>query len=225
MKRSEVNQAISWARHLLAQNNIRLPVTAYWGTEEWKKNRDRIETIRRTETGWDITDFGSGDFEHTGAVLYTVRNGVQGHPEIGVPYCEKYIVMKEGQRLPCHYHVSKTEDIINRAGGVLAVFLWNTNEQGKILDSDVTVYQDGLKTVIGAGEELAVYPGSSVTLVPHMAHVFGPRKGHGPVICGEVSKVNDDHTDNFFLETIARFSAIEEDEPALLPLCTEYGSI
>jgi D-lyxose ketol-isomerase len=33
---------------------------------------------------------------------------------------------------------------------------------------------------------------------------------------------NDDNTDNFFLEELGRFPAIEEDEPAYRLLCTEY---
>ena len=56
-------------------------------------------------------------------MLYTVRNGLQDDPGVGVPYCEKYLIMKDGQRLPKHYHVFKTEDIINRAGGTFCVQL------------------------------------------------------------------------------------------------------
>ena len=33
------------------------------------------------------------------------------------------------------------------------------------------------------------------------------------VLVGEVSQVNDDRTDNYFLEPIGRFAKIEEDEP------------
>ena len=36
------------------------------------------------------------------------------------------------------------------------------------------------------------------------------------------SGVNDDLTGNYFLEPTARFATIEEDEPALHPLCNEY---
>ena len=127
MKRSEINANIRWAEEFLAANGIRLPDMAYWSTEDWKANRELLETVRKVELGWDITDFGSGDFAKTGAVLYTVRNGLVDDPKVGVPYCEKYIVMKEGQRLPKHYHVFKSEDIINRAGGDISVFLWNAD--------------------------------------------------------------------------------------------------
>lgn len=222
MKRSEINAAVKWADELLKKNNIRLPLYAYWDMETWKAHRTELDTVKKVMLGWDITDFGTGDFSTVGAVLYTVRNGDMNDANVGVPYCEKYIVMKEGQRLPKHYHVFKTEDIINRANGVLAVYLWNTNEAGEQLDTDVHVFMDGIERVFKAGEEILVYPGNSISLKPHIAHIFGPKPGMGDLVVGEVSKVNDDNTDNYFLEPTARFADIEEDEPALHPLCNEY---
>ena len=225
MKRSEINAAIVWAKALLEKNNIYLPVTAYWSMDQWKQNAGNIDTIRKVMMGWDITDFGTNDFKNIGAVLYTVRNGKMDDPTVGVPYCEKYIVMKDGQRLPKHYHVYKTEDIINRAGGVLAVYLWNANQDGKQLETNVEVYMDGIKHVVKAGEEILVYPGSSISLAPYIAHIFGPKPGSGDLVVGEVSRVNDDNTDNYWLESTSRFADIEEDEPLLHPLCNEYDKI
>jgi D-lyxose ketol-isomerase len=40
-----------------------------------------------------------------------------------------------------------------------------------------------------------------------------------------VSQVNDDLTDNDFLEPLGRFATIEEDEPALFPLWNELGAV
>lgn len=226
MKRSEINANIKWAEGFLAANNIRLPDMAYWTLDEWHANQALVETVNSVEIGWDITDFGSDDFARTGAVLYTVRNGLVDRPSIGVPYCEKYILMREGQHLPNHYHVFKSEDIINRAGGDISVFLWNADPKtGAKLDTDVHVFMDGIEKVVKPGEEIVVTKGNSITLSPYIAHVFGPKKGTGDCIIGEVSKVNDDHTDNYFIEKISRFADIVEDEPALRPLCNEYGNI
>lgn len=223
MKRSTINAAIAWAKELLEKNNVHLPEYAYWNLDQWKANRDKLGTIRRVMLGWDVTDFGLDQFDSVGGVLYTVRNGEMNNPDVGVPYCEKYIVMKEGQRLPKHYHVFKTEDIINRANGLLSVYLWNADENGNELDTDVTVAMDGIEHTFKAGEEILVKPGSSISLKPYMAHIFGPlRDGAGDLIVGEVSKVNDDNTDNYFLENTARFAEVEEDEPILHPLCNEY---
>ena len=128
--------------------------------------------------------------------------------------------------MPKHYHVSKTEDIINRAGGVLQVFLWNADpETGRQLDTEVFVFQDGIRHVYQPGQEILIMPGNSISLTPFLAHVFGPKPGYGPLICGEVSKINNDLTDNYFLEPTSRFPKIEEDEPILHPMCNEYESL
>ena len=103
MKRSEINSYVRWAEKFIAENNIRLPELAYWTPDELSSRKDKLSVVRRLELGWDIPDFGSGDFARTGAVLYTVRNGLVDEPEVGVPYCEKYILMREGQLLPKHY--------------------------------------------------------------------------------------------------------------------------
>ena len=226
MKRSEINSYISWAEKFLADNNIRLPELAYWAPDELVSRKRELSIVKRLELGWDITDFGSGDFAKTGAVLYTVRNGLVNEPDVGVPYCEKYILMREGQLLPKHYHVFKSEDIINRAGGDISVWLWNVDSHsGLLLDNDVNVMMDGMPHVFAAGEEIVVKMGCSITLVPYIAHAFGPKIGSGDVVIGEVSKVNDDHSDNYFVDSVARFADIDEDESPYRILCNEYGKL
>lgn len=226
MKRSEINGALEWAKELLQASNIRLPMYAYWKPDVWKANSERLNTVRKVMLGWDITDFGMGDFSKVGAVLYTVRNGSLDDKTAGVPYCEKYILMKDGQRLPKHYHVMKTEDIINRTGGALQVFLWGVDPAtGSVLDTPVEVYQDGIPYSYRPGEEILVEPGNSISLPPFVAHIFGPKPGSGDLVVGEVSAINDDMTDNYFLENTSRFAEIEEDEAPLHPLCNEYGKL
>ena len=95
----------------------------------------------------------------------------------------------------------------------------------KLVDGAVTVMMDGIPHVFAPGEEIVVKKGCSITLAPYIAHVFGPKPGTGDIVAGEVSKVNDDHTDNFFVEPVSRFADIEEDEPALHPLCNECAKI
>lgn len=226
MKRSEINRAVRWAESLLTNANIRLPRFAYWDLEEWRKHKDEIGAIRTVMQGWDITDFGSGDFEHIGATLFTVRNGNLNAPGVGSPYAEKYILLQEGQRLPIHYHASKTEDIINRSGGILAMKLYNKLPDGGVdRDSSVEVFSDGLKVTLKADEELDITPGNSVRLTPYLYHTFWAKEGAGSLIVGEVSAVNDDNTDNYFAEPVSRFADIDEDEPAFRPLCNEYDKL
>lgn len=226
MKRSEVNQALRWAKTLLERNNIRLPRFAYWSMEEWRAHRDELDTIRGVMQGWDITDFGSGAFERTGAVLFTARNGSLRDPKLGSPYAEKYILLRQGQFLPCHYHASKTEDIINRAGGVMSMYFYNRLPDGTVdRESPVTLSSDGLFFTVEPGQEVLVTPGNSVRITPFVYHVFGAKQGEGDLVVGEVSSINDDNTDNYWAAEMERFAAIEEDEAPLHPLCNEYDRL
>lgn len=226
MKRSEINRAIKDAIALLDKHHFKLPRFAYWTMEEWEANKDYIDTIREVMLGWDITDFGSGDFDKIGAVLFTIRNGKLGREGIGSPYAEKILIFKEGQRLPIHHHAMKTEDIINRGEGTMEMLFYKRNKDGTVdYESDVEYYSDGIKCIAKAGEPVYITTGNSVRLDPFVNHTFGAKMGDGPLICGEVSKVNDDMTDNYFAEPTARFADIEEDEPISHPLCNEYGKL
>lgn len=226
MKRSKINQEIEAAKGLLAQYQIQLPPFAHWTLQDWKEKQDQTAVIREIMLGWDITDFGNDDYDRFGAVLFTLRNGSLTDATLGTPYAEKLIVIKEGQRLPLHYHASKTEDIINRGGGLLAIKLYKTLEDGSVDPvSDVQVDLDGITHTVKAGEEILIPGGHSITLRPFVYHLFWAKEGHGPLICGEVSSINDDLTDNYNAEPVSRFSTVEEDEPIRHPLCNEYQSV
>lgn len=226
MKRSEVNREIEWAKTLLKATNITLPVFAYWTVDDWKQNEGNIDMIRKAMLGWDLTDYGMNNFREMGGVLFTVRNGNQNDPTIGVPYAEKYIFIREGQKIPFHFHYSKTEDIINRASGALAVQLYNSNEDESIdYESDVEVYMDGIKTVVKPGETIIVPTGGSITLTPLLYHNCWALEGKGDLVVGEVSSINDDNIDNRFNPELPRFGTIEEDQEIIHPLCNEYDRI
>jgi D-lyxose ketol-isomerase len=230
VKRSEINGAIEYSIARCKQHEIALPPFAYWKPAQWRKMAGKASRIIQAGMGWDVTDLGQGKFEEVGSVLFTVRNGVPAGGgrgvSTGVPYCEKYIVLREGQCLSLHMHWSKTEDIINRAGGVLVMELYNSTD-GEEVDrgSSVTVVCDGLVRKVEAGEPLELFPGESITLVPGLYHRFWAKKGEGCLVCGEVSTVNDDKTDNCFAEEYSRFSDIVEDEEPQWLLCNEYPQI
>ncbi len=226
MKRSEVNAHLVWAKSLLKTYQFALPPFAHWDLQTWLANQNTTKALREVMLGWDITDFGQGQFDQFGAVLFTLRNGSLVDTSVGTPYAEKLILLKEGQRLPLHYHASKTEDIINRAGGVLAIKLYNALDNGEVdYISNVHVDLDGVNHVIRAGETLEIQTGASITLRPFMYHLFWAKAGSGDLVCGEVSSINDDHTDNYNAEPVSRFSEIEEDAPILHPLCNEYKKV
>lgn len=225
MKRSEINKAIDIAKKRLEEYKITLPMFAYWTPEEIEKNKDKMERIIDRMLGWDVSDFGFGDFKKKGAVLFTVRNGDKNDKENKAPYAEKYIILddKTEQEITLHYHINKTEDIINRGGGILVVEMYNKAEDGGLdLVNDVEVYMDGVKHTFKPGEKIEVTPGNSITLEPFSYHRFYPKKDAGMLIVGEVSKVNDDNTDNVFLIKSDRFCEIEEDEEKRYVLVNEY---
>lgn len=226
MKRSKIQSAIADAKLLLEKNNLKLPMYGYWTMDEWKANKDKLDTIRQTMQGWDVTDFGSDDYNKVGAVLFTIRNGVLDKPEVGSPYAEKLIIIKDSQVLPFHFHFSKTEDIINRGGGMLTIQVYNSLEnEGIDYESDVKVYCDGICQTVKAGTVVEIAQGKSMTIRPRMYHLFAAKPGCGDVIVGEVSAINDDNIDNRFAETRKRFSEIEEDEAIIVPLVNEYEKL
>ena len=48
---------------------------AKWSAHQWSANVSNAAEITQNQLGWDITDFGSGDFERCGLILFTIRNG------------------------------------------------------------------------------------------------------------------------------------------------------
>ena len=75
MKRSEANRIIQYTIDKLQDAKFPLPPFAFYGPEEWKNlPEDEIELVENM-LGWDITDFGSGDFEKVGLTIFTFRNG------------------------------------------------------------------------------------------------------------------------------------------------------
>ena len=223
MKRSEINSAIKNALKLFDEYKISLPEFLLWTPEEWKTKGEEANEIRENMLGWDITDFGQGDFTKTGLFLITLRNGSQKNPEkYPKPYAEKLMVVQENQITPMHFHWYKMEDIINRGGGNLLVKVYNSTPDEDKADTPVDVFVDGRKFTVPAGSVIRLTPGESITLCPGQYHKFWGEKGTGRILLGEVSKVNDDRVDNRFYEPTGRFPEIEEDEPALYLLGNEY---
>ncbi len=226
MKRSKIEAEIAHAKQLIAENKFNLPMFGYWTLEDWRAHAAEMDVVRKTLPGWDVTDFGSDDFDSVGAVLFTIRNGLVDDPSVGTPYAEKLIIMKEKQVLPLHFHFQKTEDIINRAGGVLQIQVYNSLPNGEVdKDSDVQIRQDGFLHTYPAGTVVDILPGNSMTITPGLYHLFTAKEGCGDVVVGEVSAINDDNIDNRFAEESSRFSGIEEDVPVTVPLLNEYEAL
>lgn len=221
MKRSQINRFIDEAANFFAENNFVLPPFANWTPADWKLRGSEAGELRACKLGWDITDFNSGNFSALGLTLFTLRNGPpDGNGKV---YAEKIMYVRENQVTPFHYHVRKTEDIINRGGkatGKLAVQLYNRAHDGGFQMTPVAVICDGIARSVEAGGTIVLGSGESITLTPYLYHQFYAVEGDG--LIGEVSSVNDDATDNYFLDPLPRFPQIYEDEPPRRLLCTEY---
>lgn len=223
MRRSEINQIMAEADKFINSFGFILPPFAYWTPDEMRSRRADIDGIVKARLGWDITDYGLGKYDEMGLFLFTIRNGSQSDLARGggMCYAEKIMISKANQMSPMHRHIVKAEDIINRGGGTLVLELFNSGEDGKLDENtDVTVMTDGIVRTQAAGAKLKLNPGESVTLMPGNWHAFW---GEGSdVLIGEVSAVNDDLTDNVFLERIGRFAAIDEDVEPLHLLVSDY---
>jgi len=227
MKRSEINAEIDKAIALFDRHCFKLPPWAYWSPDQWIGSGDEASELREHQLGWDLTDFGMGDFSACGLLLFTVRNGrlLDGKPVTAKTYAEKAMVCKPGQVTSWHHHFMKTEDIINRGGGRFVIELAWATEGGAALDMvrEVEVHCDGITRRVASGVGLVLDPGESITLPVGLYHTFWGHPDDGPVLVGEVSSVNDDNTDNRFFDPVGRFPLIEEDEARRYLLCTEYG--
>lgn len=226
MKRSEINEIMENGLNFIEKEmKFLLPPFAKWSLGDWhQKGEESVEIIEQ-QLGWDITDFGSGNFIEVGLLLFTVRNG--SFEELEKPngkiYAEKAMIVLEGQITPIHFHYQKMEDIINRGGGELVIQLWNsTADEGLDLVSDVMVSVDSVKAKVKAGGTIILKPGESVCLPQRLYHKFWGKKGAGTVFVGEVSRVNDDYVDNHFYEKVGRFADIEEDVEPLYLLYGDY---
>ncbi len=223
MKRSQINTIMRRADSFIHQQGFYLPPFAYWTPQDWTARVAEAHEIVENKLGWDITDFGLGDYDKYGLFLFTIRNGNPKNWETlqGKLYAEKIMIVELDQVTPLHFHWKKTEDIINRGGGDLLIQVYrSTPDEGLDTHNDVDISTDGVTRTVSAGGIVSLSPGESITLTPHCYHTFWAEGSR--VLVGEVSMVNDDQHDNRFHERVGRFPDIEEDEPPLYLLVNDY---
>lgn len=226
MKRSQINAIIKKSMEFLNEMNFKLPPFAYWSAEDWKSRGPEYDEIRENMLGWDVTDYGGGDFGNLGLVLFTIRNGNSKMPgKYKKPYAEKLVILEETQTSPLHFHWNKTEDLINRGGGNLLVTVYTADENEGLSGNPVCLSVDGRNVTVPPGTVVKLTPGESITFTPFQYHALSVEKGTGRLLMGEVSVVNDDNSDNRFYQKTGRFPEIEEDEAVLYPLCNEYDKV
>ncbi len=72
MKRSEINTILREAAEFVAASGFHLPPFAAWTPDECRAKRLQAPEVFDLGLGWDITDFGFGEFERRGLTLFTL---------------------------------------------------------------------------------------------------------------------------------------------------------
>ena len=100
MKRSEINKVIREMEELIRENGFHLPPFCNWTPEEWNTKGHEYDEIRDNMLGWDITDYGLGNFDKVGFGLITLRNGNQKNPKYKKAYAEKLLFLRDDMMSP-----------------------------------------------------------------------------------------------------------------------------
>jgi D-lyxose ketol-isomerase len=213
VRRSFIDARIETMLEACARHGVRLPPFALWGEADYHADPAAAERILQGGLGWNIVEFQPDEFAQAGLSAFTLRMGDwrQLNDGRGRLYGEKALLAEDGQRTPHHYHVVKTEDIVNRGGARFVVELIKVDRAGVTLNERFRVLKDVKTLDLSPGARVVLEPGESLTLEPFIAPAFWAEGGQ--TLAAEVSLVNDDATDNYFLPALPALLPIEEDAP------------
>ena len=89
MKRSEINKALKELEAMCETYRCFLPPFCHFTPEQWQSVGHEYDEVRDCMLGWDITDYGLGDFDKVGFSLITIRNGNRAMAENTPKYTRK----------------------------------------------------------------------------------------------------------------------------------------
>lgn len=212
MKRSFIDSRIDAMLALCDRHGVKLPPFAQWDEAQYRADPGAAKRIAEGALGWNIVEFKPGAFSREGLSVFTLRMGDWRHLATGRGrlYAEKALMALDGQRTPHHYHIVKTEDVLNRGGARFVVELFKVDRAGTPLKERFRVLKDATTLDLGPGDRVSLEPGESLVLEPFVAHAFWAEGGD--TLAGEVSLANDDLSDNYFLPPPAAPAPIEEDQ-------------
>jgi len=166
MKRSFIDARVEAMLALCDRHGVRLPPFALWGEAEFRANADAARLVAARGLGWNVVEFRAGAFATDGLTLFTLRMGDWTGLEAGRGrlYAEKAIMSQDGQRAPHHYHVVKTEDIVNRGGARFVVELFKVDRNGEPLKERFRAVKDVTALDLGPSDRVRLEPGESLTL-------------------------------------------------------------
>ncbi len=225
MLRSFIDRRVEAMLEFCERCGFKLPPFALWSVEDFRAAPDAAKRIAESGLGWNIVEFKRGAFAAEGLSVFTLRMGDWRELKRGAGrlYSEKALYAENGQRTPHHYHIVKTEDILNRGGARFVVELFKVDRHGRKLGERVHVMKDAAMIEVAAGGRVVLEPGESLVLEPFVAHAFWAEGG--AALAGEVSLANDDATDNYFLPPPEPPAPIEEDAPMRHPTVRDYAGL
>jgi D-lyxose ketol-isomerase len=225
MKRSFMDSQIEAMLKLCDRHGVRLPPFSLWGEKDSRANAADASRIAAGGLGWNVVEFKPGAFATEGLTIFTLRMG--DWRELGTGrgrlYAEKAIMSADGQRAPHHYHVVKTEDVVNRGGARFVVELVKVDRNGQPVKERFRALKDVAMLDLGPGDRVRLEPGESLTLEPYVAHAFWAEGG--TALAGEVSLANDDASDNYFVPALPPPAPIAEDAPARFVTVRDYAKL
>lgn len=234
MKRSDIDYAIERAISNAKKYGVALPLWAEWNPEEFEKNADGI---RHQKLGWKVVDFGLGDFEHCGLVIFVLCSALVD--ELGEPlakpscignyeypvtsFSRKYLFVQAGQTEPHHFHRQKARKEVSVIAGSPVRFelAWAENDT-TLSSKKVDVAIDGIWHNLPAGGAVMVNPGETITLPGNLSHVISVAEGGPDSIMLETSTANNDRNDNIFPFMTPTSKPVEEDTKARYQLLDEH---
>jgi D-lyxose ketol-isomerase len=102
VKRSEINEIMAEADAMMRSFGFVLPPFAYWTPDEMKARRGAIDAIVSGRMGWDITDYGQGDFEAGPVPVHAEERAAFGPAGGGgMCYAEKLLISKRIRSARC----------------------------------------------------------------------------------------------------------------------------
>jgi D-lyxose ketol-isomerase len=222
MRRSFIDDRIEAMLALCDRHGFRLPSFAHWDEARYRREAASVRHIRDAGLGWNVVEFKPGAFRKRGLTLFTLRMGDWRSLASGAGrlYAEKAMMAEDGQVTPHHFHIVKTEDILNRGGARFVVELFKVDAEGTRRDERFKIQKDAETLDLAPGARVSLEPGESLTLEPFVAHSFWAEGG--AVLAGEISRANDDASDNYFLPPLEPFAAIEEDAPSRYVTLRDY---
>ncbi|PYE85656.1 D-lyxose/D-mannose family sugar isomerase [Pseudoroseicyclus aestuarii] len=223
MRRSRINTVMAEAAEVVRSQGLHLPPWAWWSPAEFMARRDSARGVIEAGCGWEVTDYGTGDFDRSGLVLFTLRNVTPADRAQGTGYAERLLVSRQDQLSPMRSHTHGAGDIINRGGAALVVELYGSDDRGGFAKGrGGRVLRDGIACDFAPGDRIRLQPGESLTLRPGDWHAFWGEGGS--VLIGTVSTAGDTAGDTLFRDEIGPFGPVEEDASPEHLLVSDYRS-